>query len=104
MNDKEINLVEESKIFTLRCFIVIITTIYFFIAYKIINKRISYLLNIYDVKNIFSNLFGEINILNTIFVMILLYFFYFIGKKLLSYIFKENFEITNLTTFFVDSF
>ena len=102
--NKENDIIEESKKFTLRCFIVLITTIYFFLAYKIISKKINFLINKYNFNNLFSNIFGETNLLNTLFVMILLYFIYYVAKKILSYIFKENFDIKNLTDFFINSF
>ena len=98
------DIIKESKTFTLRCFIVIITTIYFFVAYKIISKRLSYLLNKHNVENFFSSFLGEINIFNTFIIMIFIYLVYYIGKKVLSKIFKQNFEITDLTQFFLKSF
>ncbi len=98
------DVIQETKEFTLRSVIVLITTIYFFLAYKIISKRISYLITKYDVTNMFSSYFGEISIFNTLILMLIIYFVYYIGKKILSYIFKENFDIKDLGKFFMRSF
>ena len=103
-NGEENNLAQETKEFSLRCFIVLLTTIYFFLAYKIIGKRISFIIKKYNINNMFINILGEINIFNTIIVMIGLYFIYYIGKNILSHIFKQQFEITNLKSFLIDSF
>lgn len=52
----------------------ILILIFIYFSYKLIKDRIDYLYDKYDINNYFIKWFGEINIFNTLLILLVLYF------------------------------
>ena len=87
--------------YSIKTFLSSLVIVFFYFSLKVIKYRIDILYKKYKINEFFIKIFGKINILNTILIIIILYSIYYFGKAVIYNIFNKEVDhqgniITNL--------
>lgn len=78
--------------YPIKTFLSSLVIVFFYFSIKVIKYRVDILYKKYKIDEFFIKIFGKINILNTILIIIILYSIYYFSKAVIYNIFNKEVE------------